>query len=73
MSLKVRITRMFWIGNAVVCAILALLGGMMSFEGFGYDAQLSALAVRAGALLAATGAGLAAYSLWKARSTSSSR
>jgi hypothetical protein len=72
MSLKSRATQILWVGNAVACAILALFGGVVSFEVSGYDAQLSALAVRAGAAFAVTGVVLTVFSLWKARSTADS-
>jgi hypothetical protein len=73
MSLKSRVTQMLWMGNAVVCAFLALSGGVVSFEVSGYDAQLSALAVRAGAVLATTGIVLTVFSLGKVRSIAATR
>jgi hypothetical protein len=73
MSLKARITRMLWIGNALVGVLLALHGALMSFEVFSFDAQLSALSLRAGTLLAILGTALTVYSLAKARSLSASR
>jgi hypothetical protein len=73
MSLKSRVTQMFWVGNAVVCAFLALSGGVMSFEMSGYGTQMSALAMRGGAVLAATGVVLAVFSLRNACSTAAMR
>jgi hypothetical protein len=70
MSLKLRITQMFWVGNAIVCAFLALQGALLYIGVFGFGAQLSELSMRAGALLGATSATLAALSLRKARSLS---
>jgi hypothetical protein len=70
MSLKKRVTQMFWMGNAMVCAVLALLGGMMSLGASSYDPQLSVLFVRAGAVFAIPGVMLTIFSLWKVRSTS---
>lgn len=72
-NLQGRITQLFWLGNAVIDAFIMLLGAVMAFGVFGYDPQLAALTVRAGATLAAIGAGLTLFSLWKARSTSSTR
>lgn len=68
-SLQGRITQMFWVGNAVINASFAVLGGRMCFAAPGDDMLLSALAVRAGAVLAVTGAVLTLFSLWRARST----
>ncbi len=72
-SLISRITYMLWVGNAIGCAFVALYGALMCFGLFGYDADLSALTMRIGALLAAAGAMVMVYSLWKARSLSASR
>jgi hypothetical protein len=72
MSLKSRVTQIFWVGNAIACAVLALFSAVESFEMSGYEAQLSALAVRTCALIAATGLALAVFSLRKARSISAS-
>jgi hypothetical protein len=72
-NLQGRITQMFWLGNAVIDAFIMLLGAVMAFGVFGYDPQLAALTVRTGATLAAIGAALTLFSLWKARSTSSTR
>jgi len=64
---------MLWVGNAIVGAFLALHGGLMYFGVVGYDAQLSALSMRAGALLVVTSSMLTVFSVWKARSTAASR
>ena len=67
MSLRNRIARLFWEGNTIVCAFVALHGVLMCFGVLGYNAPLSALSVPLGALLAATGVLLTAFSLWKVR------
>ncbi len=72
-NLQGRITQLFWLGNAVIDAFIMLLGAVMAFGVFGYDPQLAAMTVRSGAMLAAIGAVLTLFSLWKARSTSSTR
>jgi hypothetical protein len=73
MSLKGRITQMFWVGNTIVCAFLALQGALLYFGVFRFDAQLPELSMRLGALLGATSATLTALSLRKVRSLSASR
>ena len=73
MSLKRRITQMLWVGNAIICAFVALQGALLYFGVFRFDGQLSELSMRAGALLAATSATLTALSFRKARSLSASR
>lgn len=72
-SLKARINQMLWIGNALVGAAVALQGAVICFTFYSSDAQLSALIVRAGALLAGASTMLLVYSLRKARSISASR
>ncbi len=67
LSLRNRVATLFWVGNATVCALLALQSASMYF-GFGaHDAQLSGLSMRAGAALGATSATLAAFSVRKIR------
>ncbi len=73
MSLKGRITQMLWVGNAIICAFVALQGALLYFGVFRFDGQLSELSMRAGALLGATSATLTALSLRKARSLSATR
>lgn len=73
MNLKNRITQMLWIGNAVTGTFLALLCGAMSFERLGYDTQLATLRMSFNAMIAAIGISLTIFSLWRARSTSSTR
>jgi hypothetical protein len=72
-SLKSRFTQILWVGNAVVCGFLALHGAVMYFGVFGYESQLSALTMRAGAVLATAGVVLTVFSLLKARSTATAR
>jgi|HubBroStandDraft_2_1064218.scaffolds.fasta_scaffold564554_1 hypothetical protein len=73
MSLKDRITQLFWVGNAIFCALVALQGALLYFGVFGFDAQLAGLSMRVGALLGVTSATLAAFSVRKARSLAMSR
>jgi len=70
LSLKSRITQLLWVVNAVMSGFLALLGGAMSIDAFGFDSQLASLVARAGAVLTVAGVALVAFSLWKARSIS---
>ncbi len=67
MSLRNRIARLFWEANTIVCAFLALHGVLMCFGVLSYNAPVSALSVPLGALLAAAGVLLTAFSLWKSR------
>jgi hypothetical protein len=69
-SLKGRIAQMLWVGNAIICAFVALQGALLYFGVFHFDAQLSELSMRAGALLAVTSSMLTALSVRKARSLS---
>lgn len=68
-SLKSRFSQVLWVGNATISAAFAVLGGRMLFAASGHDMLLSAMAARSGAVLAVTGATLAVYSLWRARSS----
>lgn len=72
-SLKSRISRMVWMANAISGIFFALLGTMMVWNAFGYDAQMAPLMERTGVAFAATGMALALLSLRRASSVSASR
>jgi len=68
-NLKSRITRLLWVGNALLGGFVALVGAMTSSAALGDNTMLSLLTVRIGALLAAVGLALTVFSVWRARSS----
>lgn len=68
-NLKSRITQLLWAGNALLGGFLALVGGVTFSAASGDNTMLSAMTMRFGATLAATGLALAVFSLWRARSS----
>ena len=72
-SLKSRVTQMVWIMNAMIGLSFALLGTVMVWNVFGYDAQLAPLMERTGVAFAVTGMTLTLLSLRRASSISASR
>jgi hypothetical protein len=62
-DLKSRITRMVWLGNATMGTLMAMLGAVMVWNVFGYDAQMAPLMERTGVAFAVTGMALALISM----------
>lgn len=72
-NLKSRVAQMVWMVNAAVGVCFALLGTVMVWNVFGYDAQLAPLMERAGVAFAITGMALALLSLRRASLVSANR
>jgi hypothetical protein len=72
-NLKSWIARMAWMVNAVCSLFLAVLGTMMVWNVFGYEAQLAPLMLRTGVAFAITGMALALLSLRRVSLVSASR
>jgi hypothetical protein len=67
MKLKVRMTRLLWVGNATAGVFVAMLGALLSFQIFGYDLPLTMFGIPAGAVLGATGLSLTSSAVWRLR------
>jgi len=64
-NLRDRAIQMLWVGNAMVGAFFAMLGGFLSLEKLGYDLHLSLFGLPAGEVLLAVGVLLILCAAWR--------